>query len=119
LCGSLDDSKTGKSYCVIVARVFLLTLLAMIAFASNSLLCRAALKQTNIDAATFTLVRVISGAVALWLVTKMRSWPIVDRTAAPLADCSETRLGFPSPPSCSKSRGDSFSLGEKVRMRGL
>ena len=91
----------------------------MIAFASNSLLCRAALKQTNIDAATFTLIRVISGAVALWLVMKMRTWPVVDGTAAPLADCSETTRRFPSPPSSPKSSGDSFSLGEKVRMRVL
>lgn len=44
----------------------------MIAFASNSLLCRAALKQTSIDAATFTSVRILSGAAALWLVMKMR-----------------------------------------------
>ena len=38
-------------------RVIVLTLLAMIAFASNSLLCRAALKQTTIDPATFTFVK--------------------------------------------------------------
>ena len=44
----------------------------MIAFASNSLLCRAALKQTTVDAATFTFVRVFSGAAALWLIVKMR-----------------------------------------------
>jgi drug/metabolite transporter (DMT)-like permease len=50
----------------------LLTSLAMIAFASNSLLCRLALKQTAIDPATFTFVRIFSGAIALWLVTKMR-----------------------------------------------
>jgi drug/metabolite transporter (DMT)-like permease len=54
------------------ARVFIRTLLAMIAFASNSLLCRAALKQTTIDAATFTFVRVFSGAAALWLIVEMR-----------------------------------------------
>ena len=53
-------------------RVFILTLLAIIAFASNSLLCRAALKQTTVDAATFTFVRVFSGAAALWLIVKMR-----------------------------------------------
>jgi drug/metabolite transporter (DMT)-like permease len=46
--------------------------MAMIAFASNSLLCRAALKETNIDPATFTFVRIFSGAVALWLILKMR-----------------------------------------------
>ena len=44
----------------------------MTAFASNSLLCRLALKQTAIDPATFTLVRVLSGAIALWLVATMR-----------------------------------------------
>src|SRR5207302_917188 len=54
------------------SRIFILTLLAMIAFASNSLLCRAALKQTSIDAATFTSVRILSGALALWLIVKLR-----------------------------------------------
>lgn len=54
------------------ARIFILTLLAMIAFASNSLLCRLALKQTGIDAASFTFIRIFSGAVALWLIMKMR-----------------------------------------------
>ena len=44
----------------------------MIAFAGNSLLCRAALKQTSIDAASFTFVRVFSGAVVLWLVVNLR-----------------------------------------------
>lgn len=63
--------------------VLLLTSLAMIAFAGNSLLCRLALKDTGIDAATFTLVRVVSGAAALWLLVRLRdrasaregSWP--------------------------------------------
>ena len=54
------------------ARIFILTLLAMIAFAGNSLLCRAALKQTSIDAASFTFIRIFSGAAALWLIMKMR-----------------------------------------------
>jgi drug/metabolite transporter (DMT)-like permease len=53
-------------------RIFGLTSLAMIAFASNSLLCRAALKQTSIDAATFTFVRMFSGAATLWLIMKLR-----------------------------------------------
>lgn len=58
------------------ARLFLLTSLAMIAFAGNSLLCRAALKQTGIDAASFTFIRIISGAAALWLIITLRgmSW---------------------------------------------
>lgn len=49
-----------------------ITTLAMIAFAGNSLLCRAALKATQIDAATFTTVRIASGAVILWLIVRMR-----------------------------------------------
>ena len=44
----------------------------MIAFASNSLLCRGALKQTSIDAASFTFIRVFSGAVVLLLVMNLR-----------------------------------------------
>src|SRR2546423_13111228 len=72
----------------------------MIAFASNSLLCRAALKDTSIDAATFTLVRIMSGAVVLWLVIRLRSQ-------------------FLSPQSSPNGRGGSFSLREKVRMRGV
>jgi drug/metabolite transporter (DMT)-like permease len=55
------------------ARIVTLTSLAMIAFASNSLLCRVALKHTNIDAASFTTIRLISGAIMLWLVVRIRS----------------------------------------------
>ncbi len=53
-------------------QIFILTLLAMLAFAGNSLLCRVALKHTAIDAASFTTVRMISGALALWLIVRMR-----------------------------------------------
>jgi drug/metabolite transporter (DMT)-like permease len=44
----------------------------MIAFAGNSLLCRMALKHTDIDAASFTTIRLISGAIMLWLVVRMK-----------------------------------------------
>ena len=54
------------------ARIIVLTSLAMLAFAGNSLLCRVALKHTGIDAASFTTIRLISGAVMLWLVVRMR-----------------------------------------------
>jgi len=54
------------------ARIIALTSLAMVTFAGNSLLCRAALKLTSIDAASFTTIRLISGAVMLWLVVRMR-----------------------------------------------
>jgi drug/metabolite transporter (DMT)-like permease len=53
-------------------RVFILTLLAMIAFAGNSLLCRLALKETAIDAASFTFIRISSGAIALGLIVSVR-----------------------------------------------
>ena len=45
----------------------------MIAFASNSLLCRFALKHTSIDAASFTLIRIASGAVVLWVILRLRT----------------------------------------------
>lgn len=52
-------------------RITALTSLAMVAFASNSLLCRVALKQTGIDAASFTSIRLISGALMLWLIVRI------------------------------------------------
>ena len=58
-----------------MTKVFVFTALAMIAFASNSLLCRQALKQTTIDAASFTLVRIVSGAVCLWIFALLSRRP--------------------------------------------
>jgi drug/metabolite transporter (DMT)-like permease len=55
------------------ARLIALTVIAMIAFAGNSLLCRAALRDTGIDAASFTAIRLIAGALTLWLVARIRS----------------------------------------------
>jgi drug/metabolite transporter (DMT)-like permease len=49
-------------------RLFLLTAFAMIAFAANSWLARAALRDTGIDPATFTSIRLVSGALMLWLL---------------------------------------------------
>jgi drug/metabolite transporter (DMT)-like permease len=54
------------------ARIIALTSLAMVAFAGNSLLCRAALKHTSIDAGSFTVIRLISGALLLGLVVRIR-----------------------------------------------
>ena len=54
-------------------RVFALTLLTLVAFASNSLLCRLALKHTSIDAATFTTIRLIAGALTLYAIVRLRS----------------------------------------------
>ena len=58
----------------------------MIAFASNSLLCRLALKHTTIDAATFTFIRILSGAVALWLILELRTRLRTEKTTSLLYD---------------------------------
>lgn len=47
------------------ARLTLLTTITMIAFAGNSLLCRFALSGGSIDAASFTTLRLVSGALTL------------------------------------------------------
>jgi hypothetical protein len=54
------------------ARTAILTAVAMVAFAANSLLCRLALGHHLIDAATFTAVRVVSGAGVLMAITLLR-----------------------------------------------
>jgi len=56
-----------------LARLSLLTTLAMLAFAGNSVLCRLALRDTAIDPASFTSLRLISGAAVLWLLLRSRS----------------------------------------------
>jgi drug/metabolite transporter (DMT)-like permease len=45
-----------------------LTLLALIAFAANSVFCRLALAEPIIDPASYTAVRLITGAIALWII---------------------------------------------------
>lgn len=55
------------------ASVFLLSALAMLAFAANSLLARLGLATTGIDAATFTAVRLLSGALLLGLIVRGRN----------------------------------------------
>jgi drug/metabolite transporter (DMT)-like permease len=49
-----------------------LTVVAMLAFAGNSLLCRAALRDGTIDPASFTTLRLAGGALALWLIVRWR-----------------------------------------------
>lgn len=64
-------------------KLITLTLLALIAFAGNSLLCRLALAQTPIDSTTFVTIRLLSGALILWLALYLQkqgdkmegSWP--------------------------------------------
>ena len=61
----------------------LLTFLALIAFAGNSLLARLALTRTQIDPASFTTIRLVAGALVLLVLVLIRrgehrlrgSWP--------------------------------------------
>ena len=52
-------------------RTVALTAMTLVCFAANSLLCRAALRPRLIDAATFTSIRLVSGAAALALILAM------------------------------------------------
>ncbi|WP_341939039.1 DMT family transporter [Marinimicrobium sp. C2-29] len=54
------------------ARLLIITSLTMVAFAGNSVLCRMALEHTRIDAASFTTIRLASGALMLWLIVSLR-----------------------------------------------
>lgn len=56
-----------------VALTSVMTAAAMLAFAANSILCRLALGERSIDAASFTSVRIASGAAVLWLLVSLRS----------------------------------------------
>jgi drug/metabolite transporter (DMT)-like permease len=49
-----------------------LTLLALIAFSANSILCRLALRPRAIDPATFTAIRLVSGALILAAIARAR-----------------------------------------------
>ncbi|MBL4765002.1 MAG: DMT family transporter [Colwellia sp.] len=50
----------------------LLTGLALIAFAANSVLCRLALGNGAIDASSFTVIRLLSGAIALFIILSIK-----------------------------------------------
>ncbi len=54
-------------------QLFTLTLLTMLAFAGNSVLCRLALAQSAIDAASFTGIRLLAGALVLWLLVRAKA----------------------------------------------
>ena len=59
-------------------RIAGLTALAMVAFAANSLLCRLALGAAQIDAASYTSLRLLSGALTLWAIVALsrRAGPV-------------------------------------------
>lgn len=55
------------------ARVLIKIIIAMLAFAGNSVLCRLALKGLHADAVSFSSLRLISGAIALYLFLQLAS----------------------------------------------
>jgi drug/metabolite transporter (DMT)-like permease len=60
------------------ARGAVLTVLAMLCFAANSVLCRLALGPHLIDPASFTSVRVVSAAVVLAIIVGLSGRPLVN-----------------------------------------
>src|SRR5688572_9396480 len=49
------------------------TSLTMVAFASNSLLNRLALGQGSMDAVSYTTIRLVAGALTLWLISFLQT----------------------------------------------
>ncbi|MFT6254753.1 MAG: hypothetical protein ACJATV_001008, partial [Granulosicoccus sp.] len=64
---------------VLPYRTAILTLLALLAFAGNSVLCRLALVDNAIDELSFTIVRLISGAFILYAVLFYRCYFFRDK----------------------------------------
>lgn len=56
-----------------VASTIVFTGLALIAFAANSVLCRLALGEQAIDASSFTVIRLLSGAVVLLAILRLNN----------------------------------------------
>ncbi len=56
-----------------ILKVIVFTLLALTAFAANSVLCRLALGKNTIDASSFTVVRLITGALTLWVILSFQT----------------------------------------------
>jgi len=54
-----------------LSRLVLATGFALLAFAANSILCRMALRDTSIDPASFTSVRIVAGAITLWILVRL------------------------------------------------
>ncbi|WP_431108511.1 DMT family transporter [Variovorax paradoxus] len=68
---AVSELRRGPS----ILRTVVLTAVAMLAFAANSLLCRLALQRQGIDPASFGSIRLVSGAITLALVVQLRARP--------------------------------------------
>lgn len=66
----MPSSKNKNSPSILKTSIF--TLVALIAFAANSVICRSALKEKLIDPGAFTVIRLVSGAAALLLLVYFR-----------------------------------------------
>ena len=68
---------------------YLLTLFAMLAFAANTVLCRLALVsnggEASIDAASFTSIRLISGAIILILLLSVQTRELKPKSINPIS----------------------------------
>ena len=53
-------------------RLVVLTVLVLVAFIANSLLCRVALASRAMSIVDFTCIRLLSGAVVLWLLLRVK-----------------------------------------------
>ncbi|WP_242479286.1 hypothetical protein [Lamprobacter modestohalophilus] len=95
------------------ARLIALTAFAMIPLSANSWLCRAALRDTEIDPASFTSLRLISGALMLWLLLwRTERLRIAGAGGWPSAIALFRRLPEKRVPNCA---GCSFAFEERRR----
>lgn len=65
----MHDERGGLS----TLQTMVFTAVAMLAFAANSLLCRLALQQRIIDPASFASIRLVSGAIMLAVIVRLKS----------------------------------------------
>ncbi|CAJ0820418.1 hypothetical protein LMG18101_04274 [Ralstonia flaminis] len=66
---AMDTTSDGQ----LALRTVVLTSITMVAFASNSLLCRLALQHASIDAASFSSIRLVSGALMLAILARFNA----------------------------------------------
>jgi drug/metabolite transporter (DMT)-like permease len=67
----------SRTITVELVRTIVLTGFTLVAFASNSILCRLALGNGAIDAASFTIIRLVAGAAALVVLTASQGGSVV------------------------------------------
>ncbi len=73
--------------CLAGLRLLPLTILALLGFATNSLLTRAAIRGDHLDAWTFMVVRLITGAIMLWVLVALRAKTTSAKTTSEVVSC--------------------------------